>query len=75
MKSRRLDILYILLILNLDVQVDRKLVKQTVMTSVYGVTFIGARDQTKRGLAERDVISDDKELFLAACYAAKVGVI
>ena len=25
--------------------VDRKLVKQTVMTSVYGVTFIGARDQ------------------------------
>ena len=25
--------------------VDRKLVTQTVMTSVYGVTFIGARDQ------------------------------
>lgn len=25
--------------------VDRKLVKQTVMTSVYGVTFIGAREQ------------------------------
>ena len=25
--------------------VDRKLVKQTVMTSVYGVTFIGARQQ------------------------------
>ena len=25
--------------------VDRKLVKQTVMTSVYGVTFMGARDQ------------------------------
>ena len=28
--------------------VDRKLVKQTVMTSVYGVTFIGARQQVLR---------------------------
>ena len=27
--------------------VDRKLVKQTVMTSVYGVTFIGARAQAR----------------------------
>ena len=26
-------------------RIDRKLVKQTVMTSVYGVTFVGARDQ------------------------------
>ncbi|PQM39425.1 DNA-directed RNA polymerase 2 chloroplastic/mitochondrial [Prunus yedoensis var. nudiflora] len=34
-------------------QVDRKLVKQTVMTSVYGVTYIGARDQIKRRLKER----------------------
>jgi DNA-directed RNA polymerase, mitochondrial len=25
--------------------VDRKLVKQTVMTTVYGVTLVGARDQ------------------------------
>ncbi|XP_074294865.1 DNA-directed RNA polymerase 1B, mitochondrial-like isoform X2 [Silene latifolia] len=54
-------------------QVDRKLVKQTVMTSVYGVTYIGARDQMKRRLKERDVIADDDmELFAAACYAAKV---
>lgn len=51
---------------------DRKLVKQTVMTSVYGVTYIGAREQIKRRLKERNVISDDKELFGAACYAAKV---
>jgi len=29
--------------------VDRKLVKQTVMTSVYGVTFIGARQQVQLG--------------------------
>ncbi|XVF20882.1 hypothetical protein REPUB_Repub12eG0041700 [Reevesia pubescens] len=52
-------------------QVDRKLVKQTVMTSVYGVTYIGARDQIKRRLKERGVITDEKELFGASCYAAK----
>ncbi|KAL2519217.1 DNA-directed RNA polymerase 2 [Abeliophyllum distichum] len=52
-------------------QVDRKLVKQTVMTSVYGVTYIGARDQIKKRLKERGAIEDDTELFSAACYAAK----
>lgn len=46
--------------------------KQTVMTSVYGVTYIGARDQIKRRLKERNAIADDVELFGAACYAAKV---
>ncbi|OQU90275.1 hypothetical protein SORBI_3002G378100 [Sorghum bicolor] len=53
-------------------QVDRKLVKQTVMTSVYGVTYVGARDQIKRRLKERGVIPDEAELFGASCYAAKV---
>ncbi|EPS71577.1 hypothetical protein M569_03175, partial [Genlisea aurea] len=53
-------------------QVDRKLVKQTVMTSVYGVTYVGARDQITKRLKERDAIADDVELFGAACYAAKV---
>ncbi|XP_003577161.2 DNA-directed RNA polymerase 1B, mitochondrial [Brachypodium distachyon] len=53
-------------------QVDRKLVKQTVMTSVYGVTYVGAREQIKRRLKERGVIGDDSELFAASCYAAKV---
>ncbi|GLU10880.1 hypothetical protein SLE2022_276580 [Rubroshorea leprosula] len=52
-------------------QVDRKLVKQTVMTSVYGVTYVGARDQIKRRLKERGVITDDTALFGASCYAAK----
>ena len=42
------------------------------MTSVYGVTYIGARDQIKRRLKERGAIADDAELFGAACYAAKV---
>ncbi|XP_051122130.1 DNA-directed RNA polymerase 1B, mitochondrial-like [Andrographis paniculata] len=52
--------------------VDRKLVKQTVMTSVYGVTYIGARDQIKRRLKERNAIEDDTESFICACYAAKI---
>ncbi|KAF5777455.1 putative DNA-directed RNA polymerase [Helianthus annuus] len=52
-------------------QVDRKLVKQTVMTSVYGVTYIGARDQIKRRLKERCAIEDEAVLFAASCYAAK----
>ena len=46
--------------------------KQTVMTSVYGVTYIGAREQIKRRLKERGAIADDVELFGASCYAAKV---
>ncbi|XP_077214718.1 DNA-directed RNA polymerase 3, chloroplastic-like [Tasmannia lanceolata] len=53
-------------------QVDRKLVKQTVMTSVYGVTYVGAREQIKRRLEERGHITDDRLLFRASCYAARV---
>ncbi|KAI5557219.1 hypothetical protein BDE02_18G088400 [Populus trichocarpa] len=53
-------------------QVDRKLVKQTVMTSVYGVTYVGAREQMKRRLEEKGHITDDRLLFSAACYTAKV---
>ncbi|GMP48743.1 hypothetical protein CsSME_00015997 [Camellia sinensis var. sinensis] len=53
-------------------QVDKKLVKQTVMKSVYDVTYICARDQIKRRLKERNAIADDTELFGAACYAAKI---
>lgn len=46
--------------------------KQTVMTSVYGVTYVGAREQIKRRLIERGQITDDRLLFSASCYAAKV---
>jgi hypothetical protein len=55
-------------------QVDRKLVKQTVMTSVYGVTYVGAREQIKRRLEEKGHITDDRLLFSAACYTAKVSI-
>ncbi|KAL7224369.1 hypothetical protein ACSBR1_025764 [Camellia fascicularis] len=53
-------------------QVDRKLVKQTVMTSVYGVTYVGAQEQIKRRLEKKGQITDDGLLFNAACYAAEV---
>ncbi|KAJ1697812.1 hypothetical protein LUZ63_006324 [Rhynchospora breviuscula] len=53
-------------------QVDRKLVKQTVMTSVYGVTYVGAREQLKRRLKEKGIITDEDRQFKASCYAAKV---
>ncbi|XP_078171359.1 DNA-directed RNA polymerase 1B, mitochondrial-like [Carex rostrata] len=53
-------------------QVDRKLVKQTVMTSVYGVTYVGAREQLRRRLKEKGVITDEDHLFRTSCYAAKV---
>lgn len=48
------------------------MVKQTVMTSVYGVTYVGAREQIKRRLEEKGLITDDRALFGASCYAAKV---
>lgn len=48
--------------------------KQTVMTSVYGVTYVGAREQIKRRLEEKGLISDDKLLFSASCYAARVSI-
>lgn len=53
-------------------QVDRKLVKQTVMTSVYGVTYIGARDQILTKLEERSFLPDSKEAFAASCYVARI---
>ena len=53
-------------------EVDRKLVKQTVMTSVYGVTFIGARGQVSDRLRERGWKLYDPGSFSAANYAAKV---
>ncbi|KAJ9478932.1 DNA-directed RNA polymerase, mitochondrial [Pseudozyma hubeiensis] len=52
-------------------KVTRKVVKQTVMTTVYGVTFIGAKNQVMRQLADRgDVPAED--LFASASYLAKV---
>lgn len=52
-------------------KIARKVVKQTVMTTVYGVTFVGARDQIERQLRDRgDIPAED--CWLAAAYLAKV---
>ena len=55
----------------LDGLIDRRLVKQTVMTSVYGVTTYGARDQIASRLVERGWVAD-RELKDIAAYAATV---
>ncbi len=52
-------------------QVDRKLVKQTVMTSVYGVTFVGARMQIQARLKERVGFENESVRYRVAAYAAK----
>ncbi|THH14382.1 hypothetical protein EW146_g5951 [Bondarzewia mesenterica] len=51
-------------------KVSRKVVKQTVMTTVYGVTFIGAREQIEKQLKDRSDIPEE-EIFYAAAYLAK----
>ena len=51
-------------------KISRKVVKQTVMTTVYGVTFVGARDQIERQLKERKDIPHEK-VWAAASYLAK----
>ncbi|KAI9218010.1 hypothetical protein BC828DRAFT_407986 [Blastocladiella britannica] len=51
-------------------KITRKLVKQTVMTNVYGVTFIGARQQIHNRLKEGKEFSGD-EMYAIAAYVAK----
>lgn len=59
--------------------ITRKVVKQTVMTSVYGVTYIGARKQISARLHEtfltKGHIMDEKledEIYHASCYCAEL---
>ncbi|KDN47945.1 DNA/RNA polymerase [Tilletiaria anomala UBC 951] len=52
-------------------KVTRKVVKQTVMTTVYGVTFVGAKKQIARQLSERSDIPTD-ELWQISSYLAKL---
>ncbi|KAI0632722.1 DNA/RNA polymerase [Trametes polyzona] len=51
-------------------KISRKVVKQTVMTTVYGVTFIGARDQIERQLKDRGDIPPE-QCWLGGAYLAK----
>lgn len=50
--------------------VERSTIKQTVMTSVYGVTFIGARSQIQRRLKEMN-LSEEMQ-FQGAGYLAQL---
>jgi len=50
----------------LEGKVTRKVVKQTVMTIVYGVTFVGGRLQIERQL--KDLEMNDKLIFKASTY-------
>jgi DNA-directed RNA polymerase len=54
-------------------KIKRKTVKQTVMTSVYGVTFIGARMQIYRQLKEQNFL-DENENYKASIYIAKLTI-
>jgi DNA-directed RNA polymerase len=58
--------------------ITRKVVKQTVMTSVYGVTYIGARKQIQARLEETFLTKGhlmdnelENQIYHAACYAAE----
>ncbi|GLI69889.1 hypothetical protein VaNZ11_014606 [Volvox africanus] len=51
--------------------VDRKLVKQTVMTYVYGVTIVGAREQIENRLEERGW-TNARERRKVATYLARI---
>ena len=48
-------------------------VKQTVMTSVYGVTFIGARQQISNRLKDKGW-THDNTIFRVSNYGARVRI-
>ena len=54
----------------LNGKIARKAVNQTIMTTVYRVTFIGARDRIEGQFRERKDIPD-KESWYAALYLTK----
>lgn len=51
-------------------ELGRKVVKQTVMTTVYGVTFIGAREQIARQLIARGGIHPE-DIYPVSAYVAR----
>ena len=56
--------------------VSRKVVKQTVMTSVYGVTFVGAREQIAKQLKDLKGVEwpepAESSIYQASVYLAKL---
>lgn len=62
------------LAMKLKGNIKRKIIKQTVMTTVYGVTFIGAKQQIHKQLKDKDFLdqTDDSESYNASVYLAKL---
>ena len=54
--------------------VTRKTIKQTVMTSVYGVTLIGARDQIEKQLKEMNLDIEREMVGRVSMYLAKITI-
>ena len=52
----------------LNGKIERQVIKQTVMTSVYGVTWIGARAQVESALKDRKTLADEDDLWKASGY-------
>ncbi|KAG6906515.1 hypothetical protein DXG01_013542 [Tephrocybe rancida] len=50
-------------------KIQRKVVKQTVMTTVYGVTFVGAREQIEKQLKDKKIV-EEEDCWQAASYLA-----
>lgn len=50
---------------------ERKIIKQSVMTSVYGVTFIGTREQLAKQLVKLPLFKDEMLLHNASVYLAQ----
>jgi DNA-directed RNA polymerase len=51
--------------------IKRKTIKQTVMTSVYGVTFMGAKNQILRQIKDQNFLQDEAEQIQTSKYLAK----
>jgi DNA-directed RNA polymerase len=52
--------------------IKRKIVKQTVMTTVYGVTYFGAKKQIRKQLKEFYDFESETDLLTASVYLAKL---
>jgi len=52
--------------------INRKTIKQTVMTSVYGVTLLGARDQIEKQLLETNL--EKEKLGSMSMYLAQITI-
>ena len=53
---------------------ERKVVKQTVMTSVYGVTFVGARQQIFNCIREKVIKEDWDPILFTESFQYKCSI-